>query len=174
MGINEIIKVGNNIKDLRKKKGLTQKDMASLLNIPSSTYSNYENNNREPGKKILLNISEILGVSIYDLLNSNRNDISLESKDIVVPEECDISKELTTIERLIQLCGFNINFNELNEHDSILNEYLKSEIKNNLIPLAYINKGEMNINLTNDQFKDLSDKILQLVTFEVNELIDRF
>ena len=78
MGINEIIKVGNNIKDLRKKKGLTQKDMASLLNIPSSTYSNYENNNREPGKKILLNISEILGVSIYDLLNSNRNDISLE------------------------------------------------------------------------------------------------
>ena len=62
MGINEIIKVGNNIKDLRKKKGLTQKDMASLLNIPSSTYSNYENNNREPGKKILLNISEILGV----------------------------------------------------------------------------------------------------------------
>ena len=81
---------------------------------------------------------------------------------------------MTTIERLIQLCGFNINFNELNEHDSILNEYLKSEIKNNLIPLAYINKGEMNINLTNDQFKDLSDKILQLVTFEVNELIDSF
>ena len=32
----------------------------------------------------------------------------------------------------------------------------------------------MNINLTNDQFKDLSDKILQLVTFEVNELIDSF
>ena len=42
MGINEIIKVGNNIKKIRKEKNISQKDMAKKLNMPSSTYSNYE------------------------------------------------------------------------------------------------------------------------------------
>ena len=48
MGVNDIIKVGSNIKKIRKDKKMSQKDMAKILNIPCSTYSNYENNNREP------------------------------------------------------------------------------------------------------------------------------
>jgi len=171
LGVNEIIKVGTNIKTLRKEKGLTQKNMASLLNIPSSTYSNYENNNREPGKEILCKISEILEVSIYDLLNIDKNNDFIISKDIYIPDESIDINEVNVIEKLIGLCGFNINFNKFDENDSTLNEYLKFEIKNNLIPLAYINKGNLNLNLNNDQFKKFSDKILQLVEFEVNELI---
>ena len=171
MGVNELIKVGNNIKSLRKKRGLTQKCMASLLNLPSSTYSNYENNNREPSKEVLLKISEVLEVDVCDLLNMNKSSDSLEAKDIYIPEESTSHDEVNAIEKLIKLCGFNVNFNKLQENDSTLNEYLKSGIKNNLIPLIYINKGSINLNLNNDQFKDFSDNILQLVEFEVNELI---
>lgn len=171
MGVNEIVKVGNNIKSLRKKKGLTQKRMASLLNIPSSTYSNYENNNREPSKDVLFKISRILDVDVCDLLNMNKSNDYLEVKDIYIPEGSINHDEVNAIEKLIKLCGFDVNFNKLQKNDPTLNEYLKLEIKNNLIPLIYINKGNLNLNLNNDQFKNLSDKILQLVAFEVNELI---
>ena len=171
MGVNEIIRVGNNIKSLRKKKGLTQKDMASLLNMPSSTYSNYENNNREPSKEVLFKVSEVLNVDICELLNINQSPESLVAKDIYIPEESICNDEIKVMENLIKLCGFNVNFNKLQKNDSTLNEYLKLEIKNNLIPLIYINKGNINLNLKTDQFKDLSTKILQLVAFEVNELI---
>lgn len=171
MGVNEIIKVGTNIKTLRKQKGLTQKNMASLLNIPSSTYSNYENNNREPGKEILFKISEILEVDIYNLLNIDKKSDFIIPKDIYIPDESIDINEVIAIEKLIELCGFNINFNKFEENDSTLNEYLKFEIKNNLIPLVYINKGNLNLNLNSDQFKKLSSKILQLVAFEVNELM---
>ena len=171
MGVNEIIKVGNNIKSLRKKRGLTQKHMASLLNIPSSTYSNYENNNREPSKDILFKVAKVLEVNICDLLSINKSFDSIQAKDIYIPEESMSYEKVNVVEKLIELCGFNVNFNKLQKNDPTLNEYLKLEIKNNLIPLVYINKCDINLNLNNDQFKNLSDKIVQLVTFEVNELI---
>lgn len=68
MGINEIIKIGNRIKELRKSKGISQKEMSKILDIPYSTYSNYENNNREPSVELIEKISEVLGVSKFDLL----------------------------------------------------------------------------------------------------------
>ena len=48
--------IGDTLKTLRKNKGITQKEMAELLNIPYSTYSNYENNNRFPNDNILSEI----------------------------------------------------------------------------------------------------------------------
>ena len=46
MGINEYIKIGNRIRQLRLEKGYSQKEMAALAGISYTTYSNYENNNR--------------------------------------------------------------------------------------------------------------------------------
>ena len=69
MGINEIIKVGNNIKKIRKERNISQKDMAKRLSMPSSTYSNYENNNREPNAQTLKKIASILNVDISEFLN---------------------------------------------------------------------------------------------------------
>lgn len=68
MGINEIIKIGGRIKKLRKEKGLTQKEMADLCEIPYSTYSNYENDNREPGIEQLEKISSVLNITLDDLI----------------------------------------------------------------------------------------------------------
>ena len=70
MSLNDLLKVGNNIKRIRKDKGISQKDMADkILNIPRSTYSNYENNNRVPDLDLLKKIAEALEVSIYDLID---------------------------------------------------------------------------------------------------------
>lgn len=68
MGINEYIKIGNRIKQLRIEKGYTQKEMAALSEISYSTYSNYENNNREPSMKQIEKIAKALNISTEDLL----------------------------------------------------------------------------------------------------------
>lgn len=66
--------IGDTLKTLRKNKGITQKEMAELLNIPYSTYSNYENNNRFPNDNILSEISSILDINTEDLLEKVRLD----------------------------------------------------------------------------------------------------
>lgn len=64
MGINELIQVGNQIRKCREKRGLSQKAVAEMTGIPYSTYSNYENNNREPNLEQLKKIADVLMVPI--------------------------------------------------------------------------------------------------------------
>lgn len=80
MGLNEIMKIGNNIKRYRIAKGLSQKEMAEKLLIPYSTYSNYENNNRTPNNDILCLIADTLDVNLNDLFGVN--DITAAKSDI--------------------------------------------------------------------------------------------
>jgi len=72
MGINDYIKIGTKIKEVRKKKGIKQKDMAKKLNIPVSTYANYENNHREPSTEMLDAIADVLGVSVFELIRKGK------------------------------------------------------------------------------------------------------
>lgn len=165
MGINEIIKVGDNIKKFRKEKNISQKDMAKKLNMPSSTYSNYENNNREPNVLTLKKIADVLSIDVHDLLNVKySNNITKEyfSDDITT---------INVIENLIKLCEFTINFNKLPIYDAELKSSLKLAIENNTIPLTYISNEYGNLDLTNKEFKEFTDKILRFVKFEVNNLI---
>ena len=64
MGINDFIQIGSTIKELRKAKGISQKEMSKLLDIPYSTYSNYENNNREPSADVIKKVSDILDMYV--------------------------------------------------------------------------------------------------------------
>lgn len=56
------------IKELRKEKEKTQKEVANALGISQSTYCDYENNNIEPTASILLKIADYFGVSSDYLL----------------------------------------------------------------------------------------------------------
>ena len=68
MGINELVQIGNRRRKFRIERGLSQKEMAKLTGIPYSTYSNYENNNREPNLAQLSKIANILGISPQNLV----------------------------------------------------------------------------------------------------------
>ena len=63
--------LGENIKNLRIKKGLTRQDLAKELNVSDSTISRYENNKREPNIEMLNKIAEILNVTTYQLMTGN-------------------------------------------------------------------------------------------------------
>ena len=61
------------IKELRKKKKITQLKMAMDLNMNQNTVSRYENGEREAGYKELIMIADYFNVSI-DYLLGRSND----------------------------------------------------------------------------------------------------
>lgn len=60
--------LGENIKQLRKNKGLTQKELGELIGVKAITIRKYESNEREPNFETLYKIADVLEVSINDLL----------------------------------------------------------------------------------------------------------
>lgn len=84
MGINDIIQIGNRIRKLRTEKGFTQKEMAEMIGIPYSTYSNYENNNREPSLEQLNKIAKALNLTLQNLISpgSITTEVILDSDEM--------------------------------------------------------------------------------------------
>ena len=91
MGVNEVIQIGSRIKKLRKEKGYTQKEFAKLVNIPYSTYSNYENNNREPSKAQIRKIADGLGVPLSSLIGWESAFVEYVAGDLID----DLTEQMT-------------------------------------------------------------------------------
>ena len=76
------------IKELRKKKGLTQEELATGLNVVRQTVSKWEKGLSVPDADTLKSIAEILGVSVEQLLETdteqtgNQNDIASQLSKI--------------------------------------------------------------------------------------------
>lgn len=66
-------KVGGLIRQLRKEKGWTQKDMAEIMNISDKTVSKWENGNGCPDVSLLAKLSEIFCVETNKLLEGDLN-----------------------------------------------------------------------------------------------------
>ena len=67
-------KIGQFISTLRKNKKLTQEQLANKLNITKNAVSKWERGLSLPDISIIIPLSEILGVSLYDLLKGEEND----------------------------------------------------------------------------------------------------
>ena len=52
------------LKQLRQKKGLTQKDIADLVHVNRVTYTNWEKGKREPSFENLIKLADLLEVSL--------------------------------------------------------------------------------------------------------------
>ena len=63
------IKIGKYIQTLRKEKGYTQTELAEKLNITFQAISIWENGETLPDVGILLELSEILGVTVDSILH---------------------------------------------------------------------------------------------------------
>lgn len=79
-----IMNLGMTIKNLRKKKGLKQNELASNVNITQTYLSQIENNIKEPNLSTLKLISEGLGVPmpIVIFLSMDENDIHEQKREI--------------------------------------------------------------------------------------------
>lgn len=55
---------GDNIKRLRKNKGLKQQEIAELLGVKQNTYSDWENGKTDPSFENLVKLADLLDVSL--------------------------------------------------------------------------------------------------------------
>ena len=60
-----------NLKRFRKSKKLTQTELGKMLNYGSTAIANYESGRNEPSFDILIRLSDILEVSLDDLLGTS-------------------------------------------------------------------------------------------------------
>lgn len=74
-----------NIKWLRRQKGLTQDDVAKSLEVGRTTVTNYEKGNSKPSFDDLVKLSELFNVNLNDLVKSDLERLSTDpiEKDIV-------------------------------------------------------------------------------------------
>lgn len=63
----DVISVGKNIKNARKEKGLTQREVSIRTEISITQLSSYENGKQMPGLPTLANLATALGTSLDQL-----------------------------------------------------------------------------------------------------------
>ncbi|MBP3477767.1 MAG: helix-turn-helix domain-containing protein [Lachnospiraceae bacterium] len=77
------IKFGKFIKDVRREKGLTQKQLADILHVSDKAVSKWENGIGFPDIKLLEPLAEVLEVSLLELMQSERNkEQQMDAKDV--------------------------------------------------------------------------------------------
>lgn len=75
MGVNDYIHVGQRIKKARLSRGLSQKEMAALMELPISTYANYEADRREMSTGLISIAALLLDISLADLMGCQYNGV---------------------------------------------------------------------------------------------------
>jgi transcriptional regulator with XRE-family HTH domain len=58
-----------NLKSVRESKNLSQKEISEKLEIPPSTYANWEQGRREPGIDEIHNILKVLEIDANELFS---------------------------------------------------------------------------------------------------------
>jgi transcriptional regulator with XRE-family HTH domain len=61
------------LKELRKEKGISLKELGSVIGVAESTMSLYENGKRQPDYETLLKLAEYFDVTVDYLLRGNSN-----------------------------------------------------------------------------------------------------
>ena len=85
-------KIGKFISELRKKKGLTQKQIAEKLLISEKTVSKWECGNGMPDVSLMIPLCEILEISVNELLSGEK----LSQEKYVEKAEVQLVKNLKT------------------------------------------------------------------------------
>lgn len=86
--------IGERIREYRKQKHLTQKELASLIHKTPQVISNYERGYSTPDSLVMKDIASVLDVSI-DVLTANKNSqikskkkhVDLADDDIIMSYE---------------------------------------------------------------------------------------
>jgi len=154
------VNISKNIIDLRKKKGITQEQLAVALNISPQAVSKWETNTSQPDTQMLPLIAEFFGVSI-DFLFYGQNIIYDEIYDKAFMKTCaheQMSKE--SFEDAFSIFGYahhGISKGNLFSKKSLYDEVCHISSKNCLSLLS--GKGYGSI-ITRNFFKSINKETL--------------
>ena len=96
----------DNLKTLRKNKGLTQEELSVKLNVVRQTISKWESGLSVPDAEMLISISEVFETPVSEILGENieekeKNDIKVISEKLEVINEQLSMKQKQTRKRTI-------------------------------------------------------------------------
>ena len=98
------VKTGALIKQLRRDKGMTQKDLAGQLHITDRAVSKWERGISAPDISLLEPLSEILGVSVVELIRGELAESAAPEAESAARETLDYSRsELRRRTRTLRL-----------------------------------------------------------------------
>ena len=107
MDIKKII--AKNLVNLRKKHNMTQNELAEKLFVTRQTVSGWENDRTQPDVEMLCKISEVLEVSVEDLIYGEKRyatDIIIETVDFIGSKQ---SKEIDGEEPNVNQAELDVN-----------------------------------------------------------------
>ncbi|MBY6931281.1 helix-turn-helix domain-containing protein [Clostridium botulinum] len=123
--------VGYNIKQLRKNKNLTQKQLAEKAGLAEISIRRYEKGTNEPSTKILKKIATALGVPIENILVAELDTITknfrnmADTQNELMKKTLEITKDNTgkiAFQYLCKTCGIDID-TCTNQFDEDIKEY---------------------------------------------------
>lgn len=128
-------KIGQNIKNQRKNKGLTQKDLAQRIARTESSIRKYEKGLVDIPNKVINEIAEALNISFNDLIGvSEQNEIiareDTTSNRIVMESVYQLLEEV--LMHHSELADVNLNAEEIINADNCYWELLVPEIVNTI------------------------------------------
>lgn len=104
--------IGKFIMELRKKKNMTQKDLADMLGITDRAISKWENGRGLPDHSLILELASILGVSVNELLTGtylDNNEYKAASEENLVTLAASseyFNKQLNILEKTFCIIQF--------------------------------------------------------------------
>ena len=161
------VKVGNQIAELRKIKGLTQSELGERLCISFQAVSKWERGETLPDTSILPDLARVLETTIDFILTGGEKMVEYKGKakisDIIEGLKClENMGDLLGRENLIYRCaikgindGMNTNIEEAFTNDYVFEAFLAEAIIQNLTMGAYVDITDVKNNFKYDHFKQI-------------------
>ena len=95
-------RIVENIKKLRKEQGLTQQDLAEVINMHRSNYSKIEKGGRELSVSALIQLADFFNISLDELILGNNpiaRDIKINDKSVI--QQTKLIQELDEEDRQV-------------------------------------------------------------------------
>ena len=92
--------IGENIRKIRKEKGLTQKELGELLGRTQRTVQGWERGEVKPPKTVLEKLSEVLNINVRCLIEGENLEESIKSFHALTP--CDDADIVENIIRMLK------------------------------------------------------------------------
>ena len=95
--------MGNRIRELRKMRGITMKQLGEALGVAESTISHYETGRRQLDNETLLRLGEFFGVSVGYILGAEEEKTPLVNGDEELTELLETLKTRPECRMLFQI-----------------------------------------------------------------------
>lgn len=165
--------VGDNIRLIRKERGLTQKQLGKLCGIAEPNIRKYENEKQKPKLETLEKIASALGVTAFELMGT-------EYWDRKYPHLAKESKEYEGFIDYLNSLGYIVrdfistpsqipieDFEKAGKMDLVPEECLQSGFVEGESFLAELIKDGKSIILTQGEFEDLQKSAKEVIAFKL-------